>query len=156
MRYISIILMFVFCVSCNLNRKTFNTTSDQVTLDTRIDSLLEKFLVENNNADYQYFLITYFSCNERIVTFIANNVGVNYYNREKSLFYFIKDEKKIYIITGIEDFFKKGVEQDKNVKERSIEAPVSIIKSYLVHQNNINYIPNGIPPFAPPPSQEAK
>jgi hypothetical protein len=123
-----------------------------VTINKPVDSLLQAFIKENSNIDCQYFLISYLNCDQRIVTFIANNVGKRYYLRNKSLAYFVKDGKKIFLITGIEDFFKKKTENNEGKKFEK-NTPFFSIKSYIISNNTIENIPKGIPPFAPPPSK---
>jgi hypothetical protein len=144
---ILIILIFGSC-----QKKTnFYQTCNSITLNQPVDSLLKAFIEENYSIDCQYYLISYLSCGQRIVTFIANNVGDRYYLREKSLAYFFMDGKKIYLITGIEDFFRKGIEKN-NEKQLEKKSPFSNIKSYIIERDKIEFVPHGIPPFAPPPS----
>jgi hypothetical protein len=106
---------------------------------------------ENEGVECQYFLVTYLSCGQRIVTLIANNIGDRYYLRKLSLVYFIRNNRKIYLVTGVEDLFKKesGKSDDK---EEDKASPFLKIKSYVIERNKVEFIPGGIPPFAPPPS----
>jgi hypothetical protein len=64
----------------------------------------------------------------------------------------MRNDKIIYLITGIEDVFTKKTEKCINQKRRVLK-PFDNIKSYVISNDKIEFIPKGIPPFAPPPSK---
>jgi hypothetical protein len=160
MRYLS--LIFILLTICFLfgtckNDSNFNAVSNNVSINSQIDSLLRAFIKENEKIECQYYLVTYLSCGrgQKIVTLIANNFGDSYYFRNESLVYFIRDNKKIYLITGSEDLFKRESEIIDS-KHNNIGPPFSKMKSYVIDNNKIEFIPHGIPPFAPPPMQHVR
>jgi hypothetical protein len=155
LKYILIIISF--CIACSRNNKNnpncFYPTSNTISLENPVDSLLQIFIEENKGAS-QYLLITYLSDDQRIVTFIANSFGDNYIKGKKPLFYFVKNDRRVYLITGIEDLFKVDFSHWKETKQE--KKPYSKIKSYVISKDRIELIPKGIPPFAPPPSAKVE
>ena len=142
--------IFVFFSACK-NNGNFHTDCNDITIDVQVDSLLNTFIKENEKVDCQYFLVTYLSCGrgERIVTLIANNLGDNYYLRKQSLVYLIRNNRKVFLVTGAEYLFKKKSERIAN-KGDYVTSPFNKIKSYVLEKNKIEFIPQGIPLFAPP------
>jgi hypothetical protein len=157
MRNIYVITVLAICVAFGAckNNSNFYTDCTNITINAQVDSLLHVFMEENGKVECQYFLVTYLSCGQRIVTLIANNLGDNYYLRKQSLVYFIRNDRKIYLVTGVEDFLKKESGKITN-KGNDETSPFSKIKSYVIERNKIEFIPKGIPPFAPPPAQPDK
>jgi hypothetical protein len=146
------ILFLLICLESCKNNGNFGTVCNAVSINNTVDSLLQVFIKENEKVDCQYFLVVYSSCDQEIVTLIANNIGDKYYLRNKALVYFMKNDKMIYLITGTEDVFTKKTEESIN-KKRKVLNPFENIKSYVISNNKIEFIPKGIPPFAPPPSK---
>jgi hypothetical protein len=152
------LIIVLFCIACSRNNENnpncLYPTSNIISLENPVDSLLQVFIEENQGDASQYLLITYLSSTQRIVTFIANNFGDSYIKEKTPLFYLIKNDKKIYIITGIEELFKVNTEHWSKKQEK--KPFYSKMKSYVISKDRIECIPNGIPPFAPPPSAKVE
>ena len=150
--YNSIIILFIVVgISCeNKDSKLLHLSDADVTLDRRVDSLLQIFLNENNVENCQYFLLFYHIQRTAIITFIANDYGQKYHFRQQSLFYIKKYNRDIYILTGAENIFNYKIKNCELVKHKN-KWCYSKLKSYTLENNIIKEVPFGVIPFENPP-----
>lgn len=151
---ISLTLILVILSSCTLKQKdkeSVTGTFENITLIPVVDSLLSNFItrsiVDNQNLDY--YLITYVSNDDRIITLIATDSGIKFFNRYRPLFHINKLARKVFVINGSEDIFNITFKQE--ILDIKKVGNFWTFKSYILKEGTIITIPQGIPPFSPPP-----
>ena len=144
------ILLYIYSCSNTINDKNIvNMTNPNISINKSVDSILDIFLNKIDTSNCQIYLAMYISEERNIVTLIATNLGENYLIHKKPLFYFKKNKIKIYLLTGIEKLFDLKI---NSIPEVSSTDKYYKTESYVFYPKKIDYIPDGIPLFSPPPN----
>jgi hypothetical protein len=150
--YSIILLILILSNGCeNGQNISVKCTYDSIELVPSVDSLLTLFITSEQLTNYNVdiYLYTYSENEERIITFIATDYGAKYLSNHKPLIYFRKEKFRIFLLTGAEEIF--NIKIRKGILKEKIGTLWKTI-SYVVINDTIITIPQGIPPFAPRPT----
>ena len=148
------IVLFYGCISKQSENKIVDITYENISLNKKVDSLLQIFLKKYDTCDCQFYLASYLSEGKGIITFITNNAGENYLHGKTPLMYILKNNKKIYLLTGIERLF--DIKTDYHIETDSYADKYYATESYVLYKDELKYFPEGIPLYAPPPNLTIK
>lgn len=154
MKYLYLLALVILLYNCK-NTKTTNieygATFDSISMNPLVDSLLDDYIKGENLTETQFdiYLISYLSDNNRVVTFISTNQGHVYLRNQRPLIYLRKGTRNIFVITGSEVLF--SIKLKDKLLSNNIPGKYWASRSYILKEDTVITIQQGIPPFSPPP-----
>ncbi len=150
--FITLILFAFGCSQKNNNNQNKNELSffpayKSLEVNKDFIHLLDKFIEETSPNASIYLVVVDKALDKIVVTLIANNFSSEYLNQFNPLFYFIRENKNVYIVNGFESFFKPEYNKFSSLKSEKYFKMIS----YLFEDNKIITYDRGIIPFATPP-----
>src|SRR4030042_3248090 len=153
-KFVIFILLLLSAYGCSKkNNKVDNVEFSFLPAYNRIEVnndfivLIDKFIDESSTNASIFLMIVDKSLDNTVLTLIANNYSSDYLKQYNPLFYFIRKDRKVYVVNGFESFFKPEYDKFSPLRNEKYYR----IVSYVFNKDSILTYKQGIIPFATPP-----